>query len=125
MVTKKNTRSTSSTRPKKAPAAKKAAGMQQASGVKKSTKKPLLKAPSEHAFYCIDGRLFYDLRELAEGMMAMNEQAFFHHVCNGNNDFRNWVRDVIQDIELANDLDGTTNKDESTTYIMARLDYYE
>lgn len=79
----------------------------------------------DNAFYCNDGRLFYDLRQLAEGLIAISDETFFHHVREGNNDFSNWVRDVIGDIELANDLNSAAGKDECATYTVARLDYYE
>lgn len=109
----------------KKPIAKKQTGAKSMVKEKKAVKKPLLRIPAENAFYCNDGRLFYDLKELAEGLMAISEETFFHHVREGNNDFSNWVRYVIGDQELADDLYRATDKDECTTYIVARLDYYE
>ena len=83
MVTKKNAKKTP---PKTAKVANtKAAATRQAAGLKRAPKKQLLKTPAEQAFYCNDGRLFYDLKELA----------------------------------------GAIDKDEATTYVVARLDYYE
>ncbi len=123
MVTKKNAQRPSP-KSNKATGAKKKAATKQAASLKKAPKKKLLKASAELAFYCNDGRLFYDLKELAEGLMAINEATFYHHVREGNNDFSNWVRDVIQDTELAQELASTMEKDEATTYIVARLDYY-
>jgi len=123
MVTKKNAQKPSP-KSNKATGTKKKAATKKAASLKKAPKKKLLKAPAELAFYCNDGRLFYDLKELAEGLMAINEATFYHHVREGNNDFSNWVRDVIQDTELAQELASTMEKDEATTYIVARLDYY-
>ncbi|MBN1375749.1 MAG: hypothetical protein JXA01_06315 [Dehalococcoidia bacterium] len=109
----------------KKPVVKKKAGVKSTSKEQKAAKKSLLRTPAEHAFYCNDGRLFYDLKELAEGLMAISEETFFHHVRDGNNDFSNWVRYIVGDEELANDLYRSSDKDECTTYIVARLDYYE
>ena len=92
---------------------------------KGKTKKPLTKVPEEHIFWCIDGRTFGDLKELAEGLTAMSNETFYHHVTHDRNDFTNWVRDVINDVELANDLAKATCRDEAATYVVARLDYYE
>jgi hypothetical protein len=89
------------------------------------TKRPLTKVPEECIFWCNDGRTFRDLRELAEGLMAMSNETFYHHVNQEKNDFSNWVRDVINDGELASDLVKATCRDEAATYVVARLDFYE
>lgn len=89
------------------------------------TLQKLLKAPEDQAFYCIDGRIFYDLQELANGIMEMSDETFYHHVHSNNNDFGNWVRDVIDDIVLADELYRSSGKDECASYIIARLDLYE
>ena len=104
---------------------RKETGTRRTAKKQKTVKKPLFRAEAECAFYCNDGHLFYDLKELAEGLMAMSDNAFSHHVRGDNNDFSNWVRDVIGDIELANDLASAADKDECATYVVARLDYYE
>jgi hypothetical protein len=108
---------------KKEPKGKPAAKRQIKS--KGKTKKPLTKAPEECIFWCIDGHTFRDLKELAEGLTAMSNETFYHHVTRDRNDFTNWVRDVINDVELANDLTKATCRDEAATYVVARLDYYE
>ena len=92
---------------------------------KAKKKTPLVKVPEECIFWCRDGRTFRDLKELAEGLAAMSDDTFFHHVNQEKNDFSNWVRDVIDDNELATSLAQTASKDEAATYVIARLDYYE
>ena len=120
MVTKKNAQRPSP-KSNKATGAKKKAATKQAASLKKAPKKKLLKASAELAFYCNDGRLFYDLKELAEGLMAINEATFYHHVREGNNDFSNWVRDVIGDEKLSRDLLKSTTQAQAAKSIDDRV----
>lgn len=62
------------------------------------------KAPEVYVFWCNDGRKFYDMRELAEGLAEMSDETYSYHVNQEKNDFCNWVRDIILDTELANEL---------------------
>ena len=109
----------------KSTTARKKAAAGKATGVRMIPKKQLLKAPPQNAFYCVDGKLFYDLIELAEGLQKISLDTFFYHVHDGNNDFSNWVRDVIQDIELADELASTIDKAMAIAYVASRLKYYE
>lgn len=95
---------------------------------KAKTKAPLVRAPEECIFWCNDGCTFTDLKELAKGLAAMSDETFFHHVDlvnQGRNDFSNWVRDVFNDVELANALTKSASKDEAAACVIARLDYYQ
>ncbi len=88
-------------------------------------KKLLVRASDEHIFWCNDGRTFRDLKELAEGLNAMSQETFYHHVTQVRNDFSNWVRDVIHDEELARSLGQAVCKEDAAAYVTARLDFYE
>lgn len=50
------------------------------------------------------GTSIVNLEELAEALEIMNDVTFKHHVTKEKNDFSNWVRDIIRDIDLSNDL---------------------
>jgi len=63
--------------------------------------KKLKKVKPEHAFQLIDGGELRNLEELAHMLEGMNHQTFQHHVNTQRNDFYNWIKDVIQDEELA------------------------
>jgi hypothetical protein len=39
----------------------------------------LTKVPAEHAFLCHDGKVFTDMKELAEGLVAMSDENFGYH----------------------------------------------
>ncbi|MBI2663840.1 hypothetical protein HYX10_00675 [Candidatus Woesearchaeota archaeon] len=58
----------------------------------------------EHRFYCADGSTFQNLNELASGLRKMRPEVFQHHANAGNNDFRNWVRDVYGNKQLADQI---------------------
>ena len=61
-------------------------------------------AKPENCFYCADGSVLHNLLELRQKLKTITPQAFYHHVSQSKNDFHNWVRDVFQDYELANDI---------------------
>ncbi len=52
-------------------------------------------------FYCFDGSVFRNLRELAEGLKNMRSEAFSYHVNAGRNDFASWIANCIGDVKLA------------------------
>jgi hypothetical protein len=88
---------------------------------RKTRSKPLTKVPVEFVFWCHDGCIFSDLNELAEGLKTMSDETFIYHSNLEKHDFANWVRDIIGDEELANELAGASNRLEAVTYITARV----
>jgi len=67
--------------------------------------------PQENYFFCRDGRIFKNLRELAVALKDMSEETFKHHVNEGKNDFANWIKDIIKDIRLADKISGLKAKE--------------
>lgn len=61
-------------------------------------------AKPENCFYCADGSVLHNISELRQKLKTISPQAFCHHVSQSKNDFHNWIRDVFQDYELANDI---------------------
>lgn len=92
---------------------------------RKSTKTKNLKltekVPDEYAFWCCDGRRFTSMKDLAEALSSMSDEVYIYHVNVGKNDFYNWVRDIIQDVELANSLLQTTSRIEAARCVANRL----
>jgi hypothetical protein len=89
--------------------------------LKKQAQKFLAKVPEEHIFWCHDGSVFRDMKELADGLAAMSDDIFAHHLNSEKNDFSNWVRDVIGDKQLANDLALVTSRVQTTECVATRL----
>jgi hypothetical protein len=83
--------------------------------------KLLEKTPPEYVFYCHDGVIFSDTNELAAGLATMSDETFAYHSNSEKQDFSNWVRDVIGDNKLANDLARATSREQATEYVVARI----
>ena len=60
--------------------------------------------PQEKQFWCQDGRALKSLLDLETALRGMSDGIFRHHVSATDNDFSNWIRDVIGDVNLSNDL---------------------
>jgi len=89
--------------------------------LKEQTHKFLAKVPEEHVFWCCSGNVFRNMEELADGLAAMSDDVFAHHVNSEKNDFCNWVRDVIEDEKLSNDLARATSRLQASEYVVARI----
>jgi len=57
--------------------------------------------PERYAFYLKDGRKLLNLEQLSKALANMENDVFYHHVTPEKNDFHNWIRDIILDLELA------------------------
>ena len=89
---------------KKAPGKATKAAAPGARAAAKPAEKKLARVPVEYVFYCRDGSIYNDLEELAAGLAAMTDETFAYHCNSERQDFCNWIRDVIEDVELAEEL---------------------
>jgi len=94
--------------------------------VVKATKKSLNKdwledVPQDKVFWCHDNRVVKNLDELVLALREMSEDTFLYHVTKDNNDFSNWVRDVIGDISLAKELQKTAAATATAEKVEKRL----
>jgi len=55
----------------------------------------------------------------------MTEDSYRHHVTPLKNDFSTWVRDVVGDDKLANDLARCTNRTEAVKVVRDRIDWLQ
>ena len=83
--------------------------------------KILADVPEDKAFWCYGGEIFKNLQELAVALEHMSDEAFQHHVTEHNNDFSNWVRNVLGDTTLAKQLNQATDKNKAASRIQARI----
>ena len=60
----------------------------------------------DKVFWCHDGRVFRNIREMGEGFAAMTDETFAFHSNRDKGDFSNWVTEVIGDTKLARELAG-------------------
>ena len=61
----------------------------------------LVDVPAEYVFWCEDGRVLRNLKDLADALATMSDETFAHHANTEKNDFSRWVRDIIKDEWLA------------------------
>lgn len=83
----------------------------------------LAEVPGEVSFWCNDGRNLKSLNELSEALVNMAPETFLHHVTPERNDFHNWVKEVIGDKKLANDLKRAKSKEQASKMVLSRLVY--
>jgi hypothetical protein len=85
------------------------------------TKRYLDDVPQEYVFWCCDGRILKNLRELRDAFAVMSEDTFAYHVNTAKNDFYNWVRDIIKDDTLAGDLFKAANTRTAVKLVTERI----
>ncbi|MBD3204483.1 hypothetical protein GF327_09405 [Candidatus Woesearchaeota archaeon] len=95
--TKKKTRSRKKTKTKKIKAKKK-------SSKKKNSSKKLKNAKPDNYFILVTGALLKNLKELAHSFDTMNKWVFDHHVNEQRNDFSTWIRDILKEEDLAEEI---------------------
>jgi hypothetical protein len=75
----------------------------------------------EKRFFCHDGYVIKNLDELAQYLNRMTEDVFQYHVNSEKNDFSNWIRDVIGDTRLADELRKADNPLESSKILIDKM----
>ncbi len=74
-------------------------------------------------FYCSDGCVMADVKELAQELNCMSNETFMYHANDMKNDFATWVSDVIGDQELAGGLRKTPDKVQAAGLVDARVTF--
>ena len=90
---------------------------------KQEAQRLLDKIPAESVFWCRDGSIYGSMKELAEGLVTMSDEAFAYHSNSEKHDFSNWVRDVIKDEKLASELALATNRLQAAECVAARVTF--
>jgi len=101
--------------------AKKVKSQAKAKEPKEQVTNLLARVPEEYVFLCHDGRVFRDMKELAEGLIAMSNETFAFHSSFEKHDFSNWVRDIIKDEKLASELAMAANRLQAAEYVTAKV----
>jgi hypothetical protein len=82
--------------------------------------KYLAQVPAENAFWCNNGTVIKDLKELKDALAGMSDQTFYYHSNAIKKDFSNWIKYVIGDEQLAEDLQNATNRQKATQIVEDR-----
>jgi hypothetical protein len=75
----------------------------------------------EKVFWCRDGKVLASIDELYVALDGMSEETYSYHANSGKNDFSKWIRDVIGDKMLADNLEKVLLKDEAKAKVSARI----
>ena len=89
--------------------------------LKQDMQKYLSRVSEEHIFWCHDGRILKDMKDLAEALATMSDETFAYHSNTEKKDFSNWVRDVIGDVKLADDLGSALSRTQAATIVASRI----
>jgi len=76
--------------------------------------------PDQYVFWCHDGRILHNIRELKDALEMMSDGAYTYHANKEKNDFSNWVKDIIGDDKLARDLTKASDRRQAFEYVKAR-----
>ena len=89
--------------------------------MKKKEGKIIQQAAEEQHFIAADGRRLGNVVDLANALDDMNDDVFNHHVTEDKNDFSNWVKNTLNEDELADDIAKKKNRMETQLAIMKQI----
>jgi hypothetical protein len=81
----------------------------------------LADVPQEFVFWCCDGQILKNMKELRDAFAVMSEDTFAYHVNAAKNDFHNWVRDIIKDETLASNMLKATSTTAGVRIVTERI----
>jgi hypothetical protein len=67
-------------------------------------KKILSKVHPDFSFKLVNGGELNNLDGLLESLKEMEDETFYHHVTSNRNDFANWVKDILKDEGLSEEM---------------------
>ncbi|MBI2541690.1 hypothetical protein HYV80_03200 [Candidatus Woesearchaeota archaeon] len=88
---------------------------------KDEARKYLSDTSPEQSFWVNNGPILKNLEELADALPNIGEDTFKHHVSSEKNDFSSWIKEVIGDQKLANDLLSSKSKESAVKKLRNRL----
>ncbi len=88
---------------------------------KNEARRYLCDVAPEQCFWVNNGPILKNLEELANALPDINDETFNHHVNSEKNDFSSWIKDIIGDNTLANDLLSSRTKESAVNKIRRRL----
>lgn len=84
-------------------------------------KKKIQRVDPEKYFRVANGTVVKGLMELDAAFDNMSDDTFQFHVNEWKNDFSNWIKDVINDKKLANELWGIKDRKKSQLVVLRRI----
>jgi hypothetical protein len=87
---------------------------------KEEAQKYLSKVPEQNAFWCNNGAILRDMRELKDALTYMSEETYAYHSNAFKKDFSNWIRDIVGDEKLAKDLEAAPTRQDALMLVEQR-----
>lgn len=91
---------------------------------KVSAKKPLVVAPDQASFWVKNGQILNSLIALRDAFGEMEKEVFQYHTAKEQNDFAEWVANVLQDTSCAKDLAKAGSPTSAKTVVVKHLKLY-
>jgi hypothetical protein len=92
---------------------------------KEEAKRRLGDVPDGKRFWCHDGKIIKNLRELRKALIDMSDETFHYHSGEGRNDFSKWIREVVGDDKLVEDLSKTKSRMQASQAVAERISFLE
>ncbi len=92
---------------------------------KEEARRLLGDVPSDKVFRCHDGKVIRNLRELERALHEMSDETFYYHSGKERKDFSNWLRDVVGDEKLANELSKAKSRAEAGRAVAKKISLLE
>ncbi len=77
--------------------------------------------PKQYVFYTVNGKILRNLSDLLIYLETIDDFEYNHHVTEQKNDFFNWVKDIVLDLELAYALRSAKIKEEAAKIVKNRI----
>ena len=92
---------------------------------KEEAKRRLGDVPDDKRFWCHDGKNIKNLRELRRALIDVSDETFHYHSGGERNDFSKWIKEVVGDEKLANELSKVRSRIQASQAVAARISFLE
>jgi hypothetical protein len=92
---------------------------------REEARRRLADVPDGKRFWCNDGKIIKSLRELGISLKDMSDGTYHYHRGEGKNDFSKWVREVVGDTELAEELGRAESPEQASRAVAKRISFLE
>ena len=92
---------------------------------REEAKRRLGDVPDEKRFWCQDGKAIKNLKELRKALIDISDETFHYHLSEGRNDFSKWIREVVGDERLANELAKVRSRLQASQALAERISFLE
>ncbi|OYT27785.1 MAG: hypothetical protein B6U97_00540 [Candidatus Altiarchaeales archaeon ex4484_96] len=84
-------------------------------------KKAIVDVPQDKVFWVHDGPVLKNLEDLANELSKMSFETFHYHVNPYKNDFANWIKEVIGDAKLADEIRKLKTRKSTSRHVKEKI----